>query len=134
MKDYIKGSLTISRPTCGDGRKYVSIQVKDVGSRVRFLEVEIGYADFTACLMGLSETECSLLPRGLDNVGKTKQTDSIHFKMPPSTQHNDKGVACLEAAKNTPNGWRFESYFGSQGSFYRVDGESWATTLIYRWV
>jgi hypothetical protein len=133
MKDKIKGSLTISRPTCGDGRKYVSIQVKDVGSRVTFLEVEIGYADFTACLMGLSETECALLPRGLYNVGKTKQTDSIHFKMPDGGCR-DVGVARLEAAKNTPDGWQFESYFGSQRSFYRLDGQAWATTLIYRWV
>ena len=133
MKDYIKGSLTISRPTCGDGRKYVSIQVKDVGSRVTFLEVEIGYADFTACLMGLGEAECALLPRGLNNVGKTKQTDSIHFKM-PAVGFRDEEVARLEAAKNTPDGWQFDGYFGSQQSFYRVGGQAWATTSIYRWV
>jgi hypothetical protein len=134
MKETIKGSLTISRPTCGDGREYISIQVKDVTSRVRFLEVEISYAEFTACLTGLSETRCDLVVRGLQNVGKTKETDRIMFEMPKHNYNDTKEVAILEAQKNTPKGWECDTYFGSQGSFYQKNGRSWATTLIYRWV
>ena len=134
MKETIKGSLTISRPTCGDGREYISIQVKDVNSRVRFLEVEISYAEFTACLTGRSETKCDLVINNLSNVGKTKKTDTITFELPNHSYSNKKEIAILEAKNRTPIGWEFETYFGSQGSFFQKDGKSWATTGIYRWV
>jgi hypothetical protein len=134
VKEKIKGSLTISRPTCGNGREYISIQVKDVNARVRFLEVEINYAEFTACLTGLSETKCDLVVRGLHNVGKTKETDRIMFEMPKHNYNNTRETAILEAQKNTPEGWECDTYFGSQDSFYQKDGKSWATTQIFRWV
>ena len=65
-----KGKITISRPQFGDGRKAISITVKDVDSRVRFLDIELPLGEFAECLTGLSEVTCNIETRGLKNVGK----------------------------------------------------------------
>ena len=129
----MKGSITITSPTFGDGKEVISIQVKDETSRIRFLEVEIGYSDFTECLLGRSEIKCELKTRGLHNIGKNKETDKIEFKMPDGKGYN-KDAAIKEAKKATPKGWECSVYFGSKNSFFTINNEYWAQTGIYRWV
>lgn len=128
----LEGQLSISRPSWGDGRKFIQITVKDCGSRVNFLTVEISYEDFTECLTGMSNVSCSLETHSLQHVGKIKEQDVLEFKMP--SQGGGKDEARRELPKHTPEGWVASDYFGSQGSFFRVDGEQWARTSIARWV
>lgn len=56
----MKGKLTISRPSYGDNREKINIVVRDQASRLKFLSIEIDYADFTKCITGLSEVSCVL--------------------------------------------------------------------------
>jgi hypothetical protein len=128
----LKGQLTISRPSFGDGRELIEITVKDCGSRTSFLKLSISYADFAECITGMSNVTCSLETRGLHNVGKVRETKPLTFKMP--SRYGDKEEARLEVVKHTPDGWTANTYFGSQNSFFHVDGEQWARTSIDRWV
>jgi hypothetical protein len=129
---HLKGQITISRPTWGDGRKTIQITVKDCGSRVSFLTVDISYEDFAECLTGMSNVTCSLETRGLHNVGKVRETEPLTFKMP--SKYGGKKEARQEVVKHTPEGWTADNYFGSQDSFFYVEDQQWARTSISRWV
>ena len=138
MKNSHKAALTISRPNYGDGRKKISITVKDREAVTEFLEIEIDLAAFTECITGLSSIDCDMVVKNLDKVGKVREQDKIKFKMPDNQFHN-KDVAREEAAKHTPEGWEFSGHFGPQNSFFTVqtdegEREDWATTSIMRWV
>ena len=63
----MKGSISISRPSFGDGRQKISIQIKDIDSRVSFLDVEIDLDLFSSALTGLSEQACDFKVRGLNS-------------------------------------------------------------------
>jgi len=47
---------------------------------------------------------------------------------------NRKEVARGEALRVAPKGWEPSLSFGSQGSFFRRDGNEWASTIVSRWV
>jgi len=85
----LDGKLTISRPICSDGSEYVSISVLDEDSNINFLNIQIGYSDFTKCLMGLSRVDCELSTRGLDKVGLYLRTRKISVEMPPNIEYHD---------------------------------------------
>ena len=131
-----KGRLTISRPSYGDDRKKISIKVKDVDAGVRFLDIEIDYADFAACLTGLAEQDCEFTARGLQNVGKQIQRDSLVFEIGEATRYGVDGMEEIKSLANlaTPEGWTASTYFGSKYSFFEKDGKKYAKTPISRWV
>lgn len=129
-----KGSLTISRPSYGGDKKKILIQVRDVDAGIRFLDIEIDYADFAACLTGLSEQSCEFEARGLQNVGKRVERDKIEFEVyNPYYKKDDPELIAL-AKVATPEGWTCSTYFGSQDSFIKKDDKYYARTSISRWV
>lgn len=130
-----KGKMTIRRPSYGDGKKKISITVKDVDAVTRFLSVEVDYDKFTEMLTGASETECEFDVEELSRVGKKRETQKIEFKM--VKEHS--GLSRKEIARQLvdvicPDGWAASNSFGSQDSFFRKDGEEYARTTITRWV
>lgn len=134
-----KAQLSINRPSYSDGQKKIIIRVEDVDAGIQFLELEIDMDKFTECLTGLSGVNCEMEVRGLKNVGKKKERNTIKFKMPKCGYSERKEIAYQEALKHTPEGWIPSSYFSSKGSFFSVDTsdgkqEEWATTSISRWV
>lgn len=129
-----RAALTISRPSYGTGEKKISITVKDKDAGIRFLEIEIDYDTFAEALTGLSESDCMMTVRGLENVGKNIERKEFKFKMPDCGYHNVKDVAAQEAEKLAPEGWKVSTYFGSKDSFFEKDGERHAKTTISRWV
>lgn len=128
-----KATLTISRPSYGDGCKAISIQVMDVDARVRFLELEIGYAEFAQVLTGLSEIECMMEVKDLQNVGKQIERKTIEFEMPKNKPYC-KDTASTRAIQEAPEDWRPSLYFGSKSSFFSQNDVNYARTDIYRWV
>lgn len=128
-----KAKLSISRPTYGDGREMICIRIKDTDARIEFVELEIGYAEFTQALTGLSEVSCSMDVRGLQNVGKQLEREQLTFKMPEDKPF-DKNMAAQLAILHAPDGWEPSTYFGSKSSFFSKDGANYATTDISRWV
>ena len=130
----MEGRLTISRPCYGDDRRKISIQVKDVGARITFLEVEIDYDKFTQAITGLSSMECDLTTRGLDCVGKTMETKPFSFPFPHKNYGNMKEKAVKMAKELCPEGWTVDTYFGSKDSFQGCGKDCVAHTKITRWV
>jgi len=129
----MKGNITISRPSYGDGRKLITIQVKDRESVTRFLDIEMELDKFAELLTGLSEVEIDFKVRDLERVGKVREEETIEFRI--GSGFNDrKKVAIEEAKKHTPDGWICDNYFGSQTSFFVKDDISYARTTIKRWV
>ena len=130
----MKGKLTISRPSYGDGRRKISINVKDVDAGIRFLELEIDLDSFAEAITGLSEIECDLKVMALHNVGKKIERNKIEFKLPSDDICDRKYLAEEELDKVIPEGWSSMETFSSQNSFFKVDGEPWARANIMRWI
>ena len=130
----LKGKITISRPTYGDGKKSIEISVKDESSRNTFLTVHIGLEEFAEALTGLSYVDCDLEVRALRVVGKTKETKPLKFKMPEGAGGRDSDAAKEACREFVDDGWTASNYFGSQDSFFQQDGEVWAKTHQYRFV
>lgn len=129
-----KGKISITRPSCGDGREYISIRLEDKDSHIKFVEVEVDYGEFTKALTGLAGSQCLLKFHNLENVGKIKEHDNISFIMPEHNYDDKDKVASIAAISACPKGWEPSLYFRSQKSFYRIDGVEFARTTIHRWV
>ncbi len=129
----MKGNITISRPTYGDDRKLITIQVKDRESVTRFLDIEIEYDKFAQLITGLSEVDCDFSVRDLDHVGKVREVENIEFPINCKGYEGRKDCAIEEAKKHTPDGWVCDNYFGSQTSFFTRDDVAYARTTIKRW-
>jgi hypothetical protein len=72
--------------------------------------------------------------RGIENVGKRIERDTIEFLMPEYEYKTKKETAAQEAQKFTPDGWHASEYYGAQSSFFFKDKKEWARTSITRWV
>jgi hypothetical protein len=117
MNNKIKTKLTISRPSHSDpDKKCIRIEVKDVASKSRFLEIEIGLEEFAAALTGLSEQECEAVVSNLNNVGKLKESISYTVPVPSSLAYNRKAIAEYLNNFVYPDGWTADTYIGSQSS------------------
>ncbi|HCM63746.1 MAG TPA: hypothetical protein DIT05_14570 [Morganella sp. (in: Bacteria)] len=111
----MKGKITISRPSYGDGRDVINIQVRDDVSRIKFLDVEINCADFARALTGLSETNCELTVRGLKSVGKVKIVEARTALCQNSLSSKESLSKWLED-NNQEDGWILDSYLGNKSS------------------
>lgn len=111
----MKGKITISRPSYGDGRDVINIQVRDDVSRIKFLDVEIDCADFARALTGLSETDCELSVRGLKSVGKVKIVEARTALCPAGLSSKESLSKWLEDNKQE-DGWVLDSYLGNKSS------------------
>ncbi|CAK7037105.1 hypothetical protein [Providencia rettgeri] len=116
----MKGKLTISRPSYGDNREKINIVVRDQASRLKFLSIEIDYADFTKCITGLSEVSCDLIVNELENVGKKKITENRSVICP--IRSYEKGILRDWLINNKQeDGYILDPYLGSQSSIQMCD-------------
>ena len=124
----LEGRITISRPSHSDDRpEFVRIGVKDVSSRLQFLEIEVDLAEFAAALTGLSEQPCVLKPHGLVNVGRQREVERITFVMTQDylRQHGLSGYDRKAIGRHIEvdpeglfqqKGWELSTYLGAQDS------------------
>ena len=70
----LKGKISINRPSYSDidHPEVITIELTDATSGCRFLEVEIGVAEFAKALTGLSYTDCEF-ELNAKNVGKVHE-------------------------------------------------------------
>ncbi len=125
-------SITLSRPSYGDGSKWIEIQVQDNNSVSRFLTLRLTYEDFAEMMTGLSYVKCLGEVHGLTKVGKVRETQTLVIEMP--CWGNDKELASQLAVQECPEGWTPDCYFGSQSSFYSKEGKYYASCRMVRWV
>jgi len=105
----MKAKITISRPSFGDGKEAICIRVTDSNSRVRILEVEVGYAEFAQIITGLGEVECDIssLVSEADHakLGKTKEVLSVYCERDWDKYVQKELVLKDFADKYLPDGW-----------------------------
>jgi hypothetical protein len=133
----INASLTISRPTFGNGDKFIVIKIRDKASRQTFVTASIDYSDFTEALTGLAEAPMTTEVRGLDLVGLNRESKKIVFQFNESMIF--EGETKRDAARRVsiafiPNGWLSDNYFESQDTFFVEKGINYARFTVRRWV
>lgn len=70
----LKGTVTITRTTHGNGTHDMRIRFRENDSRVEFATMKLSLEDFSKALTGLAEVEGDLEVRGLALVGKVAQS------------------------------------------------------------
>ncbi len=129
----MKGKITISRPSYGDGRDVINIQVRDDVSRIKFLDVEIDCADFARALTGLSETNCELTVRGLKSVGKVKIVETRTALCPTGLSGKESLSKWLEDNKQE-DGWTLDSYLGNKTSVEYTENGSLLRYRVIKYI
>jgi hypothetical protein len=133
-------NISISRVHCSDGDDYIKVSLEDEKSGITFAVANVPMKGFAECLTGLSYVDCEGEVMGLDNVGKTMESDKIEFEIYCSGYGDErKDAAKKEVEKYLKKhlkgeGWESSNYFGSQDSFFNKDGKQYAQTTIRRYV
>lgn len=128
----IKGKISITRPSYGDEREKISIQIKDDLSKIQFLTVEIDYADFAQCITGLSFINCDLYIHRMGLVGKNKIVESRTCES-PGNMSKDELEKWLKENKQE-EGWILNSYLGSKGSCYFYNGKQYLRYSVCKYI
>lgn len=126
----IKANISISR----DSSNKMRLRVQDETSRATFLEMEFSMADFMQALTGLAYTDAAKAEVfALDVVGKQKVTEARSVVFPGVSYDRNEMSAWLKQ-NCQEEGWRLDSYLGSQSSIYQRDGKTVLNYHVYRYV
>lgn len=129
MKNKIDVEVMMTNPSCNGVRKVISIQVRDVSSQNKFIEIELPYEDFVVALNhGIGYGSATI--NKLDVVGKVKESKEFIFDFECNSYGNCKQLAYEKALELCPDGWNVSNYFESKKSF--SNGK--ARTTIFRYV
>lgn len=112
----------------------LTIELDDSDAVVRLARIILNQKQTCQALSRLGYTPCEVEVWSLDKVGKKRLTEPFTFPMPDCSYKESKDVASREAVRLCPEGWEPSTYFGSQDSFFKRDNETWARTVIHKWV
>jgi len=128
----MRGQLTISRQIGGGER--ISIRIRDERAGIEFVEATLTLEQYALAISGQGYVPCEVVVQGLENVGKRLEVDTLEFPLGCSEYGGKrKEIAAQQAAEWCPAGWLPDTRFGSRGSFFQRDGETWARCTIRRW-
>lgn len=134
----IDTSITISRPSYGDGKELILIRLRDEASRSNFVEVQLGYKEFTQALTGLSEVECKSVVQNLQNVGKERISEgrTVIYTGDSAQRHNREVLEQWLLDNCQEPGWMVSPYLGSQSSvrYNQKSGETELKYSVYKFV
>ena len=144
MKNPSVGKISITRPTFSDFSESIRITITDDAAGIEFLEIGMSYSDFTKCITGQAYIPCEFETRGLEHVGKTIERSKISAPMEDHSWKERDIISAICIAKeldilnslledDEPR-WISNNYFGSQDTYFRVDGVDMVRTGIHRWV
>lgn len=112
----------------------IRITIKDQASRIPFLEFDMIAINFLEMMRGHADSEANGIVLSLDKVGKIHEVNTIEFKIPNLKKYDIKEIKQM-AKQHTPKGWIADTEFSSKDSFYiNKEGETYARTVIRRWV
>ena len=101
----LKGRMRISRISSNVEDDYINITVTDDISGIQFFSAKISAADY-ADLITNREPECQYDLRGLENVGKTKESKYEDVFIPDSGHKTVKEVAENAVREYEKDGWK----------------------------
>lgn len=131
----LKGRIFI-----GIGIDSTKIEITDDSSRIRFCEITLTPEQLSAALSRQADTPCILEIKRLELVGKKHEHKSFQFELPKSIdKYSDSFKGELwEYGQNLVdkeyNGWVLDKYFGSQNTFFTLDGKDMVRATARRWV
>jgi len=112
----MKGGITVSRLS-NKGDTWIEISIEDNTSGICFVEFSMSLDDFARAVTGCGGVPGDMFVRGLENVGKKRERDTIRYTIPKDTPFDQrKEVAYEEGLKHCPEGWILSAYFGASDS------------------
>ena len=124
----INGSLGISRRS--DDK--ICIEISDEASGITFVVAEIEPYDFAQLITGLHGVKAQCRVRGLDVVGKTKVRESRRV-ICPINSYDRKFLESWLNDNCQEEGWKLDSYLGSQNSTFSATEGIGLNYAVYRY-
>lgn len=118
----------------------VQITVRDVKSRVEFIEIEMSWEEFCRAVMtNLADRPCTFELVGVELVGKTKQSKIVSVVVENLPFSSDERIAIAKnvATPHEVDGWKADAGWVSRsrdGVSHNGDGTSTLNIPFYRWV
>ena len=133
----INGDVTILISESG-----ACIEVRDKGASMIIVDIKMAPRDFMAALGRLGHCPAELqVTEFPERIGTTMTVDTMEFPLPARAE-NLYGESCEKiaikegekfCAQHHP-GWVPDSYYKSQGSYFKdKGGKKWARTTIRKW-
>jgi len=133
MKE-IKGNISIVKSSSG-ANNYLTIQLEDRESGIRFANIKIGYEGLGKVLTGLSYVPVVYELKHTEKLGKTEERKDLVFELPEHIGYGSRVQYSEDVAhKYADEGWTASTYFGSKTSFFEKDGKEYAKTTQSRYV
>ena len=114
------------------------LTMDDDDAVICFLDVRLTPQQTVEALSRLAHVPCECEVRGLNLVGKKRLSQKLSFEFAAGHSYGEERqkLATSKAKEVCPEGWKPDTYFGSQNSFsYNHDtGVTTAHTTAYKWV
>jgi hypothetical protein len=130
----LKGKITITRPVGGpNGSGVIRIAIEDDLSGARFVEAEVTLAHFAEALTGMAFIPVDLRVAGLGVIGKQRVTEPRSIECPLHTYNKDELTQWL-VDNAQEEGWKLNTYLGSQNSVVRRDDKTVLNYSVTKYV
>lgn len=118
--------------------EFTEIIVHDDTSNVDVVKITLTPDQLSSALSRLSMTACKVTTGDLSRVGKVMENKYFEFEVPENIyrkDHEELVNLCNDALKKSEMiDWVSDNYYGSQNSFFKKEGISYARTTVRRWI
>lgn len=129
MKRVLDASVRIGKVMCSREPDYMTVEIEDALSGIRFLSIDMSMEQFGKVLAGGGSVPVKIEVMGLDNIGKRYEHKPFKFVMTkedfesigkglPYTE-NKAALAKWVRENVKEEGWYIDAYLGSQGSIHQ---------------
>ena len=113
----------------------LDLELHDDESAVCFLRATLAPEQVCSAFGRLAHVKLdSCEVHGLEKLNKKMEWKKLDFPIGDCSCEDREEVAIKKSLKYVPEGWKSDDYYHSQGSFYSVGKENWASVTIRRWV
>ncbi len=111
------------------------IEIRDKKSNTKFCDIKLTPEQLSTALSRVAHTKCEIEVHDLDKIGKQHKVSDFVFEIPDDLYGSANSEAVYNIAeKLLKDGWVADKYFGSQNSFFKGDGKTYAKAIIRRWI
>lgn len=133
MKKIHEGKLTMGRPSRGDGKEIVSIQLWDTASKQHVFDASVSLENFTRIITGQARIDCTFVTGNLSHVGKHRVIEDRSVPEPAGHLSREQLEKWLLDNCQEP-GWYVDPYLGSQSSRTRVFDVNMLRYRVFKYV
>ncbi|HBM2815673.1 TPA: hypothetical protein LU109_003585 [Enterobacter hormaechei subsp. xiangfangensis] len=129
-----KGTINISRPSCGDDRQVIEVTIRDSISGISFVTAELTLEDFALALTGRSMVDCDLTLKALNRVGMRKLTESRELRWLSNIYSKDDCARAVREVFVEEDGWLLDPYLGHKGQITQEGDTTVIKYSVYKFV